>query len=68
MVTVVSIASRRGFTIEACHGNLPKKTKLPMYKLLLSLKSHLKQLYISSNKTEHFGYKSGCSIHVSRCL
>ena len=29
--------------------------------------SVLKQLYIS-NKKEHFSYKDGCGVHVSKCL
>ena len=56
MVALVSIVSRRGLRIEACHRNQPNKTMLVMYKLLLSL---LKQLYIG-NKTEHLNYKGTC--------
>ena len=48
--------------IEAHHRNQLCKTKLSLYKPLLSLSSHLKQLYIS-NKTECFSYRGKCGVH-----
>ena len=59
------IDSRRGLSNVMCHRNQPNKTKIVLYKLLLSLSSHLKQFYIS-NKTESFSYKDilNVSIHV----
>ena len=47
--------------------NLRNKNKIALYKLLLHLYSHLKQLYIS-NKTERLSYKGGRGVHVSRRL
>ena len=35
--------------------------QLTLYKLVISCKTHLKQLYMS-NKVEHFGNKGGCGI------
>ena len=52
--------------IEVHHSNQPCKTKLLLYKPLLSLlQLFIKQLYIN-NKTEHFGYRSGCGVHGCR--
>ena len=56
MKAVVSIISRHYLGIEACRINQPDKTNLVLYKPLIKLYGHLKQLYIS-NKTEHFSYK-----------
>ena len=53
---IVGIISRRGLRIEARHRNQANKSKLALYKPLISLYSHLKQRYIS-NKTKHFSYK-----------
>ena len=61
MVAIVRIVSRRGLRIEARHRNQPNKSKLALYKPLLRLYSHLKQLYIS-NKTKCFSYKGGCGM------
>ena len=47
--------------------NLRNKNKLALYKPLLHLYSHLKQLYIS-NTMECLSYKGGRGVHVSRCL
>ena len=60
MAVVVRIASRCGLRFEVCHRN---KTKLALYKLLLLLKSHLKQLYIS-NKMENFSYKEAGVVYI----
>ena len=62
MAAIVSIISRRGLRIEACHRNQPNKSKLALYNPLLHLYSHLKQLY-TSNKTKRFSYKGGCGGH-----
>ena len=35
MAAIVSIASRRGLSIDACHTNQPNKSKLQLYKLLI---------------------------------
>ena len=58
MAAVVVIGRGRGVRIEACHRNQPCKTKLSLYKPLLSL---TQQLYIS-NKTECFSYRGGCGV------
>ena len=67
MAAVVGIVSRRGLRIEVCHRNQPNKSKLALYKPLLCLYSHLKQLYIS-NKTKHFSYKGGCGVLGHTCI
>ena len=59
MAAIVSIVSRCGLRIEVRHRNQPDKSKPTLYKPLLHLYSHLKQLYIS-NKTELFAYKRKC--------
>ena len=56
MAAIVDIVSRRGLRIEAHRRNQPNKSKLALYKPLLRLYSHLKQLYVS-NKTKRFSYK-----------
>ena len=61
MAAIVGIASRRGLRSEAHRRNQPNKSKLVLYKLLLHLRSHLKQLYIS-NKMKCFSHKHGCSV------
>ena len=61
MAPIVGIVSRRGHRIEARRRNQPNKSKLALYKLLLHLYSHLKQLSISS-KMKRFCYKGGCGV------
>ena len=56
MASVVGIVSRHGLRIKARRRNQPNKSKLALYKPLLHLYSHLKQLYIS-NKAKRFSYK-----------
>ena len=58
MAAIVNIISRRGLRIGARRRNQPNKSKPALYKPLLRLYSHLKQLYIS-NKTKRFSYKGG---------
>ena len=67
MTGIVVVVSRCGLAIEARCRKQPNKTKLALYKPLLHLYNHLKQLYIS-NKTWHFSYKSGCDIHGYACI
>ena len=62
MVAIVGIVSRRGLRIEARHRNQPNMCKLVLYKPLLHLYSHIKQLYIS-NKMKYIGYKGGCGVY-----
>ena len=67
MAAVVCIVNRRCLTIEArctCRSQ-PNKIKLALYKPLLHLYSHLKQLYIS-NKTKRFSYKGLCGVCGSK--
>ena len=67
MATVVSIGSRCGLRIEVHCRNQSNKTKVVLYEPLISLKSHLKQWYISNKlKIECFSYKVWCKIHVSK--
>ena len=61
MAAIVGIVSRCGLRIEARRRNQPNKSKLVLYKPLLHLYSHLKQLYLS-NKTKRFSYKGGCDV------
>ena len=63
MAAVVVIDDGRGLTVEACRINQPNKSKLLLYKLLLSLKIPFKQLYTSS-KMEYFSYKGGCGSYA----
>ena len=58
MAVVVIINDGRGLRIETLHINQHNKDKLSLYKPLYSL---FKQLY-TSNKTEHFSYKGGCTM------
>ena len=58
---MVSIISKDGLSIDACHENQPNKCKLALYKLSIHFKSSLKWLYISS-KMEHFSYKGGYDV------
>ena len=44
MAAVVGISSERDVSIDMRRGNLPNKSKLVLYKQLLSCNSHLKQL------------------------
>ena len=67
MAAIVGIVSRCGLRIEARHKNQPNKSKLPLYKPLLHLCSHLKQPYIS-NKTKRFSHKGGCGVHGRMCI
>ena len=60
MAAIVGIISRHGLRIEARRRNT-NKSKLALYKPLLRLYSHLKQLPIS-NKTKRFSYKGGCGV------
>ena len=62
MAAIVGIVSRCGLRIEARRRNQPNKSKLVLYKPLLRLYSHLKQLPIS-NKTKRFSYKGVCGMH-----
>ena len=61
MAAIVGVVSRCGLRIEAHCRNQPNKSKLVLYKPLLRLYSHLKQLYIS-NKMKRFSYKGGCGM------
>ena len=61
MAAIVGIVSRRGLRVEAHRRNQPNKSKLALYKPLIRLYSHLKQLPIS-NKMKHFSYKGGCGV------
>ena len=68
MVAVVKIVSRYRLRIETHSRNQTNKTKLALYKLLLSLYlNRLKQLY-TSKKMEYFSYKGGHGICISRSL
>ena len=64
MTAIVGIVSRRGLRSEARRRNQPNKSKLALYKPLIRLYSHLKQLPIS-NKMKRFSYKGGCGVHGS---
>ena len=48
MAAIVDIVSGRGLRIGARRRNQPNKSKLGLYKPLLRLYSHLKQLYIKN--------------------
>ena len=61
MAAIVNIISRHGLRIEAHRRNQTNKSKLALYKPLLCLYSHLKQLPIS-NKMKHLSYKGGCGV------
>ena len=72
MAAVVNIVCRCGLSIDASHTNQPNKNKLMLYKPLIHIYSHLKQLYIS-NKMIHFSYKGtvgvvGMAFYVYRCV
>ena len=67
MADIVGIISRRGLRIEVYRRNQPNKSKLALYKPLLHLYSHLKQLYIS-NKTNDLVIKVCVGMYVSRRL
>ena len=62
VAAIVGIVSRHALTIEVRRRNQPNKSNPALYKELPHFYSHLKQLYILSNKTEHFSYKVGCGI------
>ena len=51
MATVVIIDDGCGLRVEACHINHPNKSKLSLYKPLLSFNIPFKEVY-TSNKTE----------------
>ena len=51
-----------GLRAKAHHIKQPNKSKLSLYKPLLSFNIPLIWLY-TSNKKEHFNYKSGCSMY-----
>ena len=63
MAAIVVISSEHGLRIEAHCKNQPDKSKLALYKPLLSLQQSFKQQYIR-NKTECFRYiyKGGCGV------
>ena len=44
MAAVVNIVSRRDLSIDAHHTNQPSRSKPALYKLLIDIYSHLKQL------------------------
>ena len=67
LAALISIVSKCSLRTEVCHKNQPYNTKLVLYTLILSLYNHFKQLYIS-NKTEHFSYKGGFGMCLSRHL
>ena len=60
-VTVVSIISRHGLSIDACHENQPNEHKLVLYKLSINFNCSLKWLYISS-KMKRSVIKGGCGM------
>ena len=51
MAVVVSIVSRWGLNIDACHENKAYKSKLPLHNPWISSNSHLQLLYISDKTT-----------------
>ena len=59
----MQLVSRRGLRIEVCSRNQPSKTKLALPVVI----SCYLQLCVS-NKMEHFSYKGGCGICISRNL
>ena len=65
MTIAVCIVSRSGLRIGVYLRNQPNKTKLALYKLLISLYESFKQLYMSE-KIEHGSYEEGCGMHVLR--
>ena len=67
MAAIVGIVSRRGLRIEVRRRNQANKSKLALYKPLLCLYSHLKQLYIS-NRTKRFSYKGGRGMRGSTLI
>ena len=67
MAAIVGIGGRRGLRIEVCGRNQINKSKLALYKPLLRLYSHLKQLPIS-NKTKCFNYKGRCGLRGRSCI
>ena len=68
MAAVVVINDGRGFRVEAHRINQPSKS---ISYRCISYYCHFnipfKQLY-TSNKTKHFSYRGGCSMHGSRCI
>ena len=62
MAVIISIISGLGITVEANCRNQSDKSKHALHKLLLHIKSCLKQLHIS-NKTKYFSYKDGYDVH-----
>ena len=58
MATVVNIVSRCGVRIEACYINQSNKTKLALYKLLLSIQESFKTVvynYVTTISTSEVG-------------
>ena len=71
MTAIVSIISRCGLTIEACHSNQPNKSKLTLCKPLLHCNRHLKQLYIIVTRWNASVIKVGVAyvgVHILRYL
>ena len=71
MTAIVSIISRCGLTIEACHSNQPNKSKLTLCKPLLHCNRHLKQLYIIVTRWNASVIKVGVmymGVHILRYL
>ena len=72
ITSVVSVVSRHGLTIEACHINQPNNnSNVALCKPCINFNSHSKQLYINNNN-ECFSYKGEygmyIGIHTSRHL
>ena len=71
MIAIVNIISRHtlySLSIDVHHRNQPnKKSKLALYKLLIHINCHLKQLYIVHN-TESISYKGGCGVCGRMCI
>ena len=63
MAVVVIIGGGHGLRIELHRRNQRNKSKLSLYKPLLLLFNILFKLLYTSNKTERFSYKGGCSVH-----
>ena len=71
MTAIVTIISRCGLTIEACHSNQSNKSKLALYKPLLHCNRHLKQLYIKVTRWYTSVIKVGVvymGVHILRHL
>ena len=71
MAVVVSCkSSEHGQRNEARHRKPSNKTKITLYKSLISLQVPFKKLYISNN-TEGWSYEGGCDVrllkHLKKC-